>query len=121
LASALSAARGGQAIANANVFQGGDTSDLYYSTATVGRAVSPARLSADRVADASALLKGQPAWPVLVSYYSKGAEVPEYEVGSRLYANGIIGSMSLIYARFTLQAKLARVEPLAPACGTGAR
>jgi len=48
---------------------------------------------------------------------SDSAETPEYEIAADLYANGVIGTMTLIYARFTLKAKLVKLERLStPPC-----
>jgi hypothetical protein len=113
LAVLRTAQRGGTAFKHF-VFQGGDPSNLNFSTATIGKPVSPAALAADR----SSLLKNVAAWPVLLSFYPLNvhAESPDYEVATELYANGINGSMSLIYPTYTLRAKLVRLEPLTPHC-----
>ena len=39
-----------------------------------------------------------------------------YEIAARLYANGVIGSMSLIYSNYTLKASLTQLEPLTATC-----
>jgi len=103
------------------VFQGGDESDLYLSTAVIGRGAAPQATSAERAVDKMGLLKNVSAWTTLVSYFADkpAADLPDYEVGTRLYANGISGSMSLIYTRYTLQATLSRLEPLVTECSNG--
>ncbi len=100
------------------VFQGGGKSDLYVSTAEIGAKATAAATDAERATDKSGLLKGAAAWPVLVSFFPNDAqsETPDYEVVSRLYANGINGSMSLVYSNYTLRATLTRIEPLPPDC-----
>jgi len=100
------------------VFQGGDPSDLNFSTAIVGKQASAAALAPDLRVDKSGLLKGAPAWSVLLSYFPLSArkESPDYEVATHLYANGISGSMSLVYPDYTLRAMLVRLEPLHAAC-----
>lgn len=112
----LAAAAAGQSHLMRKVFQGGDKSDLYDVAATIGTKSTLAQTTKERALDKSGLLKGVDSWPVLVSYYSNTTSTPEYEVGSRLYANGIIGSMSLVYSRFTLRARLVRLEPLTASC-----
>jgi hypothetical protein len=98
------------------VFQGGDKSALYLSTVLIGRKVTDSQ--SEHPIDKSGLVKNEPAWPILISYFPNDAqsETPDYEVVSRLYANGVIGSMSLIYANYTLKATLTQVEPLPPEC-----
>jgi hypothetical protein len=100
------------------VFQGGDPTDLNFSTAVVGKQASPAALAPDLQADKSGLLKGAPAWSVLLSYFPLSArnESPDYEVATHLYANGVSGSMSLVYPDYALRATLVRLEPLHAAC-----
>ncbi len=112
----LAAATAGKSHFTRKVFQGGDKSDLYDVAATIGMQSTPEHTAKERSIDTAGLLKGVQAWPVLISYYAGDSSSPEYEVGSRLYANGIIGSMSLVYSRFTLRAKLVKLEPLAAAC-----
>ncbi len=114
----LRAARSGRRAVKHIVFQGGDPSNLNFSTAAIGHASPPAALAADRRADRNGLLKNVAAWPVLLSFYplAARAESPDYEVATELYANGISGSMSLIYPTYTLRARLSRLEALAPHC-----
>jgi len=112
----LQAAQTGQTSTKAFVFQGGDASALYLSTVLIGKRVPDSQN--EHPIDKTGVVKNVPAWPVLISYFPKDArsEAPDYEVASRLYANGVIGSMSLIYANYTLKATLTQVEPLPPAC-----
>jgi len=114
---AAAAARG-QGTVKKLVFQGGDEGDFYVSTASIGRGASAQATAAERAVDKAGLLKNVSAWTTLVSYFAnkRGVDLPDYEVASRLYANGISGSMSLIYTHYTLRATLARLEPLLPDC-----
>lgn len=114
----IKAAEAGEHSLNRTVFQGGDKTDLYYATATIG-AQAPDSVTDQEAAAAGEMLKGVPAWPVLMSYYptAQDAVSPEYEIAARLYANGILGSMSMVYSRFTLRATLEKVEKLpTPEC-----
>lgn len=100
------------------VFQGGDRHDLYDTSTVIGRPASAAQRSLDHTADASGLLKDVPAWPTLISYFPHDStdERADYEMAYRLYANGVIASMSMIYPAFTMKADLTRLEPLASHC-----
>lgn len=114
----IEAAESGKHRVTGPVFQGGGQTDLYYSTATIGKR-APARETDREAASAGAMLKNVPAWPVLMSYYPMNtqSETPAYEIAARLYANGVIGSMSMIYSRFSLRATLQKVEKLStPPC-----
>lgn len=100
------------------LFQGGDSHDLYDTATVIGRPASAAQRAEDRVADVSGLLKNIQAWPTLISYFPHDAqgERADYEMAYRLYANGIVASMSMIYPNFTMRAVLTRLEPLASHC-----
>jgi EipB-like len=109
----IEAARAGERSLKREVFQGGDETDLYTAIVTIG----PQTAGKTQRADPKGLLKHVVAWPVLVSYFGDpNAETPDYEVASLLYANGVIGSMKLIYRHFTLNAELVKLEPLSPRC-----
>ena len=100
------------------VFQGGDPTDLNFSTAAIGKAILPEALAREHAADTEGLLNHVPAWAALISFYpvSSHVESPDYEVAAHLFANGINGSMSLIYSHYTLRAELVRLEPLKASC-----
>jgi hypothetical protein len=110
-------ANGGSAV-HELVFQGGDKKDLYEATALIGRAATPGELAEDRAIDHDHLLDHQSARSVLISYfpYNSAGTTPDYEIAYRLYPNGVISSMSLIYSNFTLHAKLSKLERLSPHC-----
>ena len=101
------------------VFQGGDKNDLYDATVLIGRPVTQAEMAQDRAHDPDGLLKGQSARTVLISYFNYGSReaTPSYEVAYRLYGNGIVTAMSLIYSNFTLSADVTKIEKLASSWG----
>ena len=115
----LKAAAQGQNTIHQLVFQGGDKSDLYDATTMIGRLANGAEIAADRTSDTSGILAHANARSVLISYFAYGSRTatPEYTVAYRLYSNGVVGQMSLIYSRFTLKARLIKLEKLAPSCG----
>jgi hypothetical protein len=100
------------------VFQGGDKDNLNLATAVIGRSAGRDKLSADRATDRRRLLRGLPAWPALISFFplSTRAEQADYEIETHLFANGINGSMMLIYPTYRLKATLTRLEALYPSC-----
>ncbi len=114
----VAAAARGQANIKRVVFEGGDEGDVYISTAVIGHPAPSSEMQTERAADKAGLIRNVPARTVLVGYFDnkRGAELPEYEIATRLYANGISGSMSLVYSRYTLRATLTRIEPLVPSC-----
>ena len=96
------------------VFQGGDRNDLYDTTTVVGKPAGKKQHDEDSAADLDGILKGVPAWPTLVSYFAHDSdrERADYEIAYRLYANGVIASMTLIYPNFTMKAELLKLEKL---------
>lgn len=62
----------------------------------------------------SSPLLGHPSWPVRVAYFDAGSQKPDpdYEVGLRLYDNGVADSFVLDYGEFTVKATLERIEAL---------
>lgn len=114
----LRAAMAGRSGFHETVFQGGDSSDLYDTTTVVGKPVGKRQHDQDKAADTAGLLNGVTAWPTLVSYFPHqgDTERADYEIAYRLYANGVIASMTLIYPNFTMKADLVKLEKLpAPA------
>jgi hypothetical protein len=108
----LDAAARGHDLANHTVFQGGGRSALLTASAKIGRYVTQPR---EQAKDSARLLQGG-AWPILISYFSEGGELPTAEVAASLHANGLLGSLSLIYPQFALRAKLVRIERLPSSC-----
>jgi hypothetical protein len=109
----LRAAENGKTTVSRTIFQGGAKDGLLTATATIGTRTSK---TVEQPRDPAGVLKGVAAWPVLISYFSGDAESPDSEVATRLYANGLLGSMSLIYPEYTLRATLVRVERLPSTC-----
>ncbi|HHN66870.1 MAG TPA: DUF1849 family protein [Thermopetrobacter sp.] len=66
-------------------------------------------------------LAGLRSWWVALAYYPPAAKkgddragfgVPEFEVGYRLYENGVITNLRLIYARYSLKGRLTKLDML---------
>ena len=114
----LNAAQKGESSIHELVFQGGDKTNLYEATAIIGRASTNTEIGEDRDADHDGMLKDKAARSILISYFPYGSRgtAPDYEVAYRLYSNGVVSSMSLIYSNFTLRATLARLDRLDPDC-----
>ncbi len=114
----LRAALAGAGSFHETVFQGGDRNELYDTATVIGRPIAMDKLKTDQSADGDHLLAGVKAWPTLVSYFphdSTGAAA-DYEIAYRLYSNGVISSMSLIYPNFTMKAELVKLEKLPSKC-----
>lgn len=71
--------------------------------------------------EAARPLAGLRSWWVALAYYplasKKGGDradfgLPEFEVGYRLYENGVITNLRLIYARYSLKGRLTKLDML---------
>ncbi len=91
------------------VFDGADGDTLYKTIAFVGKVI-PAGSKDHRYA----LLSGLESWPVRIAYFSIGGgnDVPDYEIGLRLFANGIGDDVRLDYGDFNVRGELIRLEAL---------
>lgn len=110
----VDAAQRGETVLKRTVFQGGDERDIYVALATIGIYGKPD----NDVADAANLLSGRKPYSVAIGYYPVlgDSELPDYQVSASIYPNGISGTMTLIYKRFSLKAKLAKLGPLPSTC-----
>ncbi len=92
------------------VFEGSNVDTPYQAVAFLGSV-------GDRETGAAShdLLAGLRSWPVQVAYFPLGSadEVPEYEVGFRIFSNGISDRLVLDYGDFTVSGALTRLEALA--------
>ncbi|MEE8560076.1 MAG: DUF1849 family protein, partial [Alphaproteobacteria bacterium] len=64
-------------------------------------------------------LTSRPSWRMRLAFFpvQSAAPEPDYELGVRLFDNGVAGDLVLDYGDFTLLATLERIEALAkPAC-----
>jgi hypothetical protein len=124
LARLISAAKSGEKLVSARVFDGSDDGRTSYDTlAVIGRsgAGAAARETAIETGkktppDLNALFGNAPHWPVSVSYFGpakiRGESLPTYVVSLDLYENGIARSLVLQYNEFTLKGELKQLQLL---------
>ena len=65
------------------------------------------------------IVAGIASWPVRMAYFPFGDQVgiPDFEIGFRLFANGVYGDIVLDYGDFALDGTLSRLDPLPrPSC-----
>jgi hypothetical protein len=93
------------------VFEGTAGETVYNAVAFVGAALAPDTGSPRRKA-----LEGLQAWRVDIAYFAleKADDLPEYEVGLRLFDNGISDEVELNYGDFVVGAELTELELLPP-------
>jgi len=110
----IEAALAGRSALPALVFDGSGLESIYDTFAAIGRGGEAAVRGEGDVS----LLQGRRSWPVTLSYFPQGSKeaIPDFEIGFRLYDNGIAGDIHLGYADFALDGRLARLQRL-PATG----
>jgi len=115
------------------VFDGATEENASQISAVIGPRIDPAA-NGDKAAASSAAPKDagnkdksplksplieRPSWRVRLAFFPADAksDEPDYELGMRLFDNGVSGDMSLDYSDYIIRAKLDEIEQLSkPAC-----
>lgn len=106
LALVVSKAKAGQSIVAAKVFDGAGEDGLY----DVNGVITPAAAAENK--GPVAAIKGLRAWRVRMAYFpmAKAADQPEYEVGFRLFENGVSDQLLIDYGDFAMKGELVRLD-----------
>lgn len=112
LARLIDAAKAGQAVVTAAVFDGSETGDkVYRTTSFIGPEIKSPPTGAD------AAVGPYRHWPVTVSYFDSagtGDQTPDYTISFILWENGVSTKLHMDYGDFALEGKLASYEALSP-------
>jgi len=110
-----------------DVFDGATEDNASQISAVIGPRMDPGA-AGDNASAATAsnkdkrlksMLIERPSWRVRLAFFPADAksDEPDYELGMRLFDNGVSGDMSLDYSDYVIRAKLDEIEPLSrPAC-----
>ncbi|MGA7456306.1 MAG: cell envelope integrity EipB family protein [Methyloceanibacter sp.] len=116
----IAAARTGQGLFQARVYDGSEKGQkVYDTTAFIGTEVQPGD---DPKLEPVAKEKGLgelPSWPVSIGYFeAKGGDLtPSYQIDFRLYENGVSRELLIDYGDFSIHGTLTSLEYLkAPEC-----
>ncbi|ALK09254.1 cell envelope integrity EipB family protein [Blastochloris viridis] len=112
----VEAARKGERIVSAKVFDGTESGHKVYDTmSVVGRPIEPGTGALEAAAQRPELA-GLQRWPVTVSYFdaASDSQTPLYTLGFELFENGISRNLTLDYGDFRLRGEMATLELLAP-------
>jgi hypothetical protein len=119
----IDAARAGQVIFQARIYDGSEKGrKVYDTTAFIGAMVAP---GGDGKLEDAAKDKGLgelASWPVSIGYFEpKGGDLtPSYQIDFRLYENGVSRELLIDYGDFSIHGTLTALEYLkAPVCGDG--
>ncbi len=108
----IAAAKGGETIVSAYLFDGADrVGEYYHATASIGRE----RIGPDQTG-ALALMQGKRHWPVTIAYFIVGEQAedmtPLYEISTELYENGVNSDLYLDFGDYALDATVTDLELL---------
>lgn len=108
----LDAAEAGRKFVGGMVFDGNEVEEATEITAVIGKRI-PAPTEGE------SLLR-RPSWPVRLAFFGPDnapGGLPDYEMGIRLYDNGVVTDMQLDYGDFVVSAILDKLEKLPkPGC-----
>ena len=99
-----------------NVFDGATEDNAGQITAVIGQRIEPG--AAKETGPKSPLIEG-PSWRVRLAFFPADvkSDEPDYQLGMRLFENGVSGDMSLDYSDYVIRAKLDEIESLPkPSC-----
>lgn len=115
----LRAARAGERIYQADLYDGTDKGLTVYSTTTViGNPMESAAGDLAIPATKAAHFKGLKAWPISIAFY-KGAKVsgdvtPDYQLSMRFFENGVSTKLMYDYGSFAIRGRLSKIDFLKP-------
>jgi hypothetical protein len=111
----LAAARSGENLLEAKVFDGtGNGEKIFDSLTVIGKPTTAP--PSEKAAQIDAL-KSQRRWPVAISYFEPGKrdQQPTYVLSFDLYENGVSRALKLDYGDFILAGEMTQLEILPPA------
>jgi hypothetical protein len=111
----LDAASQGRTVLQADLYDGSEKGDKVYETTTfIGKPLPPGANKVLKPVKNAEPLDGLTSWPVAISYFNQsqpGEEgTPTYQLGFRLYANGVSRNLHIDYGNFSLTGELSRLE-----------
>lgn len=113
----LQAAARGEFVLQANLYDGLDSGGKVYVTNTViGKPLAPGANKELKPVEKAGPLDDLVSWPVNISYFDPGKRdiLPEYEIGYRLYSNGVSRKLFIDYGNFAVEGELVKIEFLKP-------
>ena len=117
----IAAAQNGETVVQADIYDGSEKGQkVFMTTAIIGKARLPGHQKDLKKIKNAAALDKIASWPVTISYFHKdtSAEVPDYEIAFRLFANGVSQNLMISYDNFSIKGTLKRIDFLKPVkCG----
>ncbi len=115
-------AQNGDKLLVVDVFDGSKgRGSLFGTSAFIGGPLDSGTYEAEH--DGADILNGAPSWPVQVAYFAyiddteKRSELPEFEIGYRIFENGVVSNLQVDYGDFEVAGELSQLELLPePGC-----
>ena len=108
----LRAAQDGKHLLTRTLFDGSSDEVASQVVGAIGRPSvdNPGRLKGK----GASFLLGKPSWPVRLAFFGidSNEELPEFEIGFRLYDNGVSGDIEMAYGDFSINAMLSQIEAM---------
>ncbi len=110
----LEAARNGERVFQARVYDGSESGDKLFATTTfIGEETPPGEENAEMDVPAHTRLKSLRSWPVSISYFdrrSREDSTPSYQLSFQLYENGVSRKLRIDYGAFALKGQLSSLQ-----------
>jgi hypothetical protein len=110
-AALIRAAKTGQTLLAAKLYDGSEKGEKYYeTTAVIGKKYEPGAIKNPAAFKEAARLAGLASWPISISYFDMGQDkkdtAPSYELTFRYYENGITTDLKIDYGEFAIKGEL---------------
>jgi EipB-like len=107
----ITAAKGGQTLLTAKLYDGSEKGDKYYATtAIIGKKAEPGAVKTTVALKEAAKLAALTSWPMSISYFEPGKDKqdvpPAYELSFRYYENGVTADLKIDYGEFAIKGAL---------------
>jgi hypothetical protein len=113
------AARSGQKMVTANLYDGSEKGEKYYLTNTIiGKSFGTGPSAAPGTFKGADTLAGVPSWPMAISYFEAGKDhedqTPSYELSFRYFEDGVSTDLKIDYGEFSIKGALKELTFLPP-------
>jgi hypothetical protein len=107
----VEAARAGQSLFTANLYDGSDKGEKFYETsAAIGPGASPGAIKLPAKLTNADKLEELSSWPIAIGYFEPGPSkldaLPTYELSFRFYENGVSSRLYIDYGDFAIRGEL---------------
>jgi len=107
----VQAARAGQSLFTANLYDGSDKGEKFYETsAVIGPQAAPGSIKLPTKLVNGDKLEELSSWPIAIGYFEPGPSkldaLPSYELSFRFYENGVSSRLYIDYGDFAIRGEL---------------